>query len=296
MPARQTVGILGLGAIGRAAARNLLEDGFAVSAIRRPSSVDFPDWGGKLVDDAAALARDCDVVISCLANEAAMRAGFLAADGLVAGARPGLIVVEMSTFPVALKQELATALQARGATMLDSPISGTPPVVARRQGALFVSGDPAAVERCAAVLGSVAPKHPYVGAFGAGMAVKLVANFLVFVNTLATAEAMLLGTSAGIDPKVLIDAVGSSFAGTPVFNFRAPMMAERRYQPAPGPGRIMWKDLQFIRAQSDSLGLAGPLLDTTMQWFERLIAAGRGEDEGAAVYELLEQATRSKPA
>lgn len=281
------VGMLGLGRIGRAVAANLQAKGFSVAAVDRPSSRDF---GGTLHPTAAALAADSDVVISALASEAQMEEAFLAPDGLVAGSRDGLIVIEMGTFPVVLKRRLAEALAAHGGAMLDCPISGTPPVVTRREAVLFVSGAPDVIRRAAPVLDGVTPKQSVVGPFGAGMATKLVANFLVIAHTLATAEAMALGVGAGLDPRTLIDAIGQSFAGSPVFNFRAPMMASNTYRPAPGPARIMWKDLQYIREQSTSLGLEGPMLETALDWYRRLIDAGRGEDEGAAVYELLRKA------
>ena len=135
--AMKTVGILGLGNIGRAVAANLAEAGFEVTAVRRASAADFP----RLVDSPAELARTSDVVVAALASEEAMRSAYLGADGLVAGARPGLIAIDMGTFPVTLKRELADALAAKGAAMLDSPVSGTPPVVRAREAVLFVSGD-----------------------------------------------------------------------------------------------------------------------------------------------------------
>lgn len=290
MPAAK-VGILGLGRIGRVVAANLASEGFAVAAVERPSSRDF---SGPLQPDAAALAAASDVVISALASEAQMEDAFLAPRGLVGGAHKDLIVIEMGTFPVSLKRRLADALAARGAAMLDCPVSGTPPVVARREAVLFVSGDPEVARRAAPVLDAITPRQSFVGAFGAGMATKLVANFLVIANTLTTAEAMALGAASGLDPKTLIEAIGQSFAGSPVFSFRAPIMADRTYQPAAGPARIMWKDLQYIREQSDAAGLASPVLQAALEWYGRLIEAGRGEDEGAAVHELLRRTDRTR--
>ena len=282
----KTVGILGLGNIGRAVAANLAEAGFEVTAVRRASAADFP----RLVDSPAELARTSDVVVAALASEAAMRSAYLGADGLVAGARPGLIAIDMGTFPVTLKRELADALAAKGAAMLDSPVSGTPPVVRAREAALFVSGDEAAIERCRPILDAITPNHRTVGAFGAGMAVKWAANLLVTVQTFATAQAMLLGTRSGIDPQVLIEAIGASFASSPVFRSRAPLMAEARYQPALGPAHVFLKDLGYIDAECRRLGIVAPLIGPTLEWYARLIEAGRGNDEGAAIYELLKDA------
>ncbi|CAN5757952.1 NAD(P)-dependent oxidoreductase [soil metagenome] len=285
------VGILGLGRIGRVVAANLQDRGFAVATVDRPSSRDFT---GALRPDAATLAAESDVVISALASEAQMEAAFLAPDGLVAGAQDDLIVIEMGTFPATLKRQLADALAARGGAMLDCPISGTPPVVAKREAVLFVSGDREVARRAAPVLDAITPRQSYVGAFGAGMATKLVANFLVIAHTLATAEALALATASGLDGETVIAAIGQSFAGSPVFNFRAPLMQAGTYQPAPGPARIMWKDLQYIRVQSEALGLASPVLATALDWYGRLIEAGHGEDEGACIYELLRHQDRTR--
>ncbi len=288
------IGIVGLGKIGRAVADCLRADGYDVGALRRPSTLDFAAAGGRLADSAAALARESELLISCLATEDSMREAFLAADGI--GAHANLVVVEMGTFPRGLKQSLAAALAPSGAVMLDAPISGTPPVVAQRKAMLFVSGDRAVAEACAPFFASFAPLHRYVGPFGSGMAMKLVTNLLVILNTMSLAEAFLLGTRAGLDPHDMIAAIGPSFAGSRVFDFRAPMMAERRFQPAPGPAAIVWKDLNYIRAEAATLGLAAPLLGTALDWFGRMIESGRGQDECSAIFEVLEAAMQSPGA
>jgi 3-hydroxyisobutyrate dehydrogenase-like beta-hydroxyacid dehydrogenase len=284
--AMKKVGIVGLGNIGRAVAANLAEAGVEVTALRRPSAADFP----RLVENPAELARTCDVIVTALASEEAMRAAYLGVDGLAAGARDGGVIIDMGTFPVALKREIAEALAHKGTAMLDCPVSGTPPVVRTRQAVLFVSGDPAVIERCRPVLDAITSKHRTVGPFGAGMAVKWAANLLVTINTFATAQAMLLGMRSGIEPKVLIEAIGTSFASSPVFNARAPMMAEGRYQPAPGPAHVFLKDLRYIESECRRLGVAAPLIEPTLAWYARLLEAGRGNDEAAAIYELLKEA------
>ncbi len=281
------VGILGLGRIGRVVATNLQASGFSVATVDRPSTRDFAATGGALKPDAARLASESDIVVSALASEAQMEEAFLSPAGLLAGTHRRLIVIEMGTFPIALKRRLADAMALRGGAMLDCPVSGTPPVVARREAMLFVSGDRDVVERAAPVLDGISARRIYVGAFGAGTATKLVANFLVTSSTLALAEAFVLGTKSGLDPKLMIEAIGNSFAGSHVFDFRAPMMAARTYRPAPGPANIVWKDLQYIREQSEALHLATPVLNASLEWYGRLVNEGRGEDECAAVYEIL---------
>jgi 3-hydroxyisobutyrate dehydrogenase len=213
--------------------------------------------------------------------------------GLVQGTHPGLTVVEMGTFPVALKTELAERLRASGTPMLDSPISGTPSMVANKAGVLFVSGDKAVADRWTEVFSVFAPKNFYVGEFGCGMAIKLVTNFLVGANSLAVAEAFNFGIKAGLDPDLMIKVIGPSAGGSRVFEFRAPMIAQRKFRPAPGPAHILWKDLQFIRDENERLGLAAPILKAQLEWFGKMIAQGKENDEVAAIFEQLEAAPRS---
>jgi L-threonate 2-dehydrogenase len=286
--AKAKIGILGLGKIGRAAGENLLKDGYPVSAVRRASTADFPSVGGELVANAADLARGAQLLITCLPTVESMHEAFGGPSGLVAGAHDGLTVLEMGTFPVELKRQFADDLRAKGATMLDAPISGTPSMVANKAGVLFVSGDKAVAERWTDALASFAPKNFYVGEFGCGMAIKLVTNFLVGANSLAVAEAFAFGIKAGLDPDLMIKVIGPSAGGSRVFEFRAPMIAQRKFRPAPGPAHILWKDLQFIRDESERHGLAAPVLKAQLEWFGKMIAQGRENDEVAAIFELLE--------
>jgi 3-hydroxyisobutyrate dehydrogenase-like beta-hydroxyacid dehydrogenase len=290
---KPTIGILGLGKIGRAAGENLLKEGYRVLAVRRPSTEDFAGVGGALVATAAELARQCDLVITCLPDEASMHAGFEGPDGLAAGAHAGLTVLEMGTFAAELKAQLAALLKPKGAAMLDSPISGTPSMVASKVGVLFVSGDRAVADRCTDVINAFAPKNYYVGEFGSGMAIKLVTNFIVGANSLVVAEAFVFGIKAGLDPDLMIKVIGPSAAQSRVFDFRAPMIAQRKFKPAPGPAHILWKDLQFIRDESDRMGLAAPVLKAQLEWFGKMMSQGKQDDEVAAVFEMLESATQS---
>ena len=291
---KQKIGILGLGKIGRAVGENLLKDGYSVLAVRRPSTEDFTTVGGVLVGSAAELAQACDILITCLPTVDSMHEAYEASDGIVAGAHDGLTVVELGTFPVELKSGLAMKLKARNVAMLDCPISGTPSMVTAKNGVLFVSGVKAVADRCADVFGVFAPKNFYVGEFGCGMAIKLVTNFLVGANSIAVAEAFLLGIRSGLDPDLMIKVIGPSAGGSRVFDFRAPMIAARKFRPAPGPTHVLWKDLRFIQEQSSSLGLAAPILAAQMEWFGKMMSQGREDDEVAAIFEMLE--AESRPA
>ena len=281
------VGIIGLGKIGRACASNLIEDGFPVCSLSRPSTADFVDAGGHLCADTAELSATCDVIITCLASEAQMNDVYHGAKGLIAHARADQTVVEMGTFPATFKKPFADALAAKGVPMLDCPISGIPATVLQRNAIVFVSGDEAAAQSIQPVISSLAPKSSYVGAFGVGMATKFVTNLLVIVNSMALAEAMVFGNLSGLDSERMLKAVSPSAGGSAVLNFRGPIIAKRTYQPAAGPAAIVMKDLTYIRDHARAIGAATPLVETALDWFQRMIEEGRAEDECAGIYEVI---------
>lgn len=284
----EKIGILGLGLIGRVVAEMIMPQGYQCYAVRRPSTLDFTDVGGKLVDSPRELAQVSDILISALPTVASARETFYGDDGVVAGAHGGLTIIEMNTFPVAVKDELKRAIDETPAGIIDSPVSGTPPLIRAGKGVIMMSGDEAVCERVKPLLTHVAPKTSYVGPFGTGIKLKLMINFMVGANIVALAEGMLFGASMGLNTETMLDVAGSSAAGSTVFDMRAGIIAERKWQPCASPSRLLWKDLDIIEEQADALGLSAPLLRVCNQYYKKVAAAGRLEDECAVVYEILE--------
>ena len=287
------IGILGLGLIGRVAAEKLMPEGYECYAVRRPSTEDFPDEGGKLVETARELAEVSDIVISALPSVEASRAALEGPDGLLAGAHAGLTIIEMNTFPVAVKEEIEALVGPTPAAIIDCPVSGTQPIIRAGKGVIMMSGDEA---RCGAVksmLEKICPKTFYVGAFGTGIKLKLMINFMVGANTVALAEGMLFGAEMGLDPQLMIDIVGPSAAGSTVFGMRSGLIKDRAWQPCAGPSKLLWKDLDIVEEQADALGLSAPLLRICNEYYKKIAKAGRLEDECAVVYEILEAETKA---
>lgn len=284
----QTVGLLGLGGIGGMAARLLLQAGYGVQGINRPSARWLPDAGGALVDDAKTLARTVDIVIVALASEDAVEDAYLGPNGLVAGGRDGLIVADMGTFSVAQKEQVKAAFDPTGAQMLDTPISGTPEAMETGRAVIMMSGDAAACEVVRPVLELLAGKCPYVGDFGTGMKLKFVLNSLVAGHSMIAAEALLMGMRSGLDPQQIIDVVTPSVATSTQFELRAPIMAARKWQPPTAPARLVHKDLHYIVDHAERLGVPAPISKIAEHYFDKLGEMGRLEDELAAVFEALE--------
>jgi 3-hydroxyisobutyrate dehydrogenase-like beta-hydroxyacid dehydrogenase len=291
----EKVGILGLGLIGRLVAELLIPHGYECYAVRRPSSESFPEMGGALVDTARELAAVSDILLSTLPTVEAARETFSGDDGVIAGAHDGLTIIEMNTFGLAIKEELRQAVEGTPAVIIDAPISGTQPIIRAGNGVIMMSGDAAACERVTPMLKLVAPNTSRVGDYGTGSKLKLMINFMVGANTLALAEGMLFGASMGLDTQTMLDIVGSSAAGSTVFGIRAGIIAEREWQPCAGPSKLLWKDLDIIEEQADALGLSAPLLRVCNQYYKKVAAAGRLEDECAVVFEILESETSAPP-
>jgi 3-hydroxyisobutyrate dehydrogenase-like beta-hydroxyacid dehydrogenase len=289
----EKVGILGLGLIGRVAAEKLMPEGYECIAVRRPSTEDFPDVGGKLVETARELAEVSDIVISALPNVESAKTAMEGPDGLLAGAHDGLTIVEMNTFGVAVKEEIKALVDATPASILDCPVSGTQPIIRAGNGVIMMSGDEARCNAVKPVLEKICPKTFYVGDYGTGIKLKLMINFMVGANTVALAEGMLFGASMGLDPQLMIDIVGPSAAGSTVFNIRSGIIKDRAWQPCAGPSKLLWKDLDIVEEQADELGLSAPILRLCNDYYKKIEKAGRLEDECAVVYEILESETKA---
>ena len=289
----EKVGILGLGLIGRVAAEKLMPEGYECIAVRRPSTEDFPDVGGKLVETARELAEVSDIVISALPNVESARTALEGPDGLLAGAHDGLALIEMNTFGVAVKEEIKALVDATPASILDCPVSGTQPIIRAGNGVIMMSGDEARCNAVKPVLEKICPKTFYVGDYGTGIKLKLMINFMVGANTVALAEGMLFGASMGLNPQLMIDIVGPSAAGSTVFNIRSGIIKDRAWQPCAGPSKLLWKDLDIVEEQADELGLSAPILRLCNDYYKKIEKAGRLEDECAVVYEILEAETKA---
>ena len=283
----ERIGILGLGQIGGMAARLLLAAGHAVSAVDRPAAAWLPDAGGSLVPDAKRLAETSDIVIAALASEDAVEDAIFGNGGLAAGAGTGLIVADMGTFAVALKERVRDALQVKGAIALDTPISGTPQAMESGRAVIMLSGDADACGTIAPVMQVLAPKTPFVGPFGHGMKLKFVLNALVTNHVLVTAEALNMGVASGLDPQQIIDVVTPSVATSTQFELRGPLMAERKWDPPTAPARLVHKDMHYIVDHARALGVPAPVSTLTRDYYDRVAEMGLLEKELAIIFEAL---------
>ena len=288
MPAR--VGIIGLGIMGRAYAANLLAAGFAVSGFDIDPAA--ADWlraqGGTPAASAAHVAREAEVLITAVATPAAL-AAVLGKDGVAAGCDERTVVIEASTFPIELKDECAQPLRDAGAAVLDCPVSGTGAQAQTRDLIVYASGDEAQVDRCRPVFDGFAAKTIYVGAFGAGMKMKCIANHLVTIHNLAAAEALHLAARSGLDGQRVYEAICGGAGSSRMFEVRGPMMVAEAYEPPTMKFDVYIKDIDLIRSFARQALAPTPLLDACVSYYYAALAQGRDKQDTAGLYGVLKR-------
>ena len=281
----KSIGIIGLGIMGGAIARNLIAAGFRVGAfdIDKGRAAAAAASGVALRGSASEAADGADVVLTSLPSIAALDE---TAAALAAKRRPGLIVAEISTFPIEAKERARDRLAA-GIVMLDCPLSGTGAQAVTGDLALYGSGDEAAFARCREAFAGFARVSHYLGAFGNGSRMKFVANLLVAVHNAAAAEAIVLGTKAGLDPERILEVISSGAGNSRIFELRGPMMAKGVYTPPTATMHVLQKDSAIIAEFARALGVATPMLDAAAPLYDEAEAQGYAEEDVGAVHAVL---------
>jgi 3-hydroxyisobutyrate dehydrogenase-like beta-hydroxyacid dehydrogenase len=200
-----------------------------------------------------------------------------------------LVVIEASTLPLLDKEAARAALAEKGAVMIDCPISGTGTQAAARDLVFLASGDADSVAAARPLLERLGRTVKEVGPFGAGSKVKYVANLLVSIYNVATAEAMVLAATAGLDPAMVFDVLYDSAATSRIFQLRAPFMLAGVYEPPTAKVSMFVKDLDVIGSFANSLSCPTPLLAAIRPIYAAAMAQGMADLDGAAVHAVLEQ-------
>jgi L-threonate 2-dehydrogenase len=281
-----TVGMVGLGIMGSAMACHLLAGGHAVAGYDvDPGRVqELSAAGGTAVASAGQVAEAADLVLTSLPTADAARD--VVAELADAG-RPGLVVAETSTLPHEVKDACRRRLADSGGVLLDCPLSGTGAQALERDVVVLGSGDETAFERIRPVLETIARSVRYLGPFGNGSTMKLVANLLVAVHNAATAEAFALGEAAGLDPQQLYDTIRDGAGNSVIFEKRGRLMVDRTYEPATAKVSMFVKDVGVIAEFAGRLGLDTPVLAAVRPLYDRAVELGLAAVDAAALLEVL---------
>jgi L-threonate 2-dehydrogenase len=294
--ARDRVGVIGLGKMGLPIARNLMDQGFAVIGYRRSGSPELAEAGGIVAGSAAEVAAGADVLLSIVPDAAAVEDVIDGQDGTLRSLKPGTIHIEMSTIDVRRKARLRDGVQARGGDLLDCPISGSPGMVAPRLATTFASGDQESVSEVSAVLDAISGPWVYTGAFGTGARLKYIANLLLAVHTVAAAEAMALARRSGLDLGLVQQTLDTSIAASAIWTQRGPLMAERRWSPAPGPVGTLIPILEQIEDYAAEVGLSASVFAAAKMVFDKALADGWGDLDIASVHDQVSGPDGQEPS
>jgi 3-hydroxyisobutyrate dehydrogenase-like beta-hydroxyacid dehydrogenase len=286
----KTIGLAGLGNVGALLARNLLAAGIPVVGLARSRRPELEAAGMAHAASGAALADNCDVIITALPGAEQIGALVKVLSGQPRRAR---VLIDMSSYELATKTRHCEMLAGAGVIHLDCEISGLPPMIASRQAVIFKSGDAATIDALAPVFDAMAERHFMLGVFGAATKMKLIANTMVCVHNLMAAEALNIGERAGLSKADMVEVLGPSAAGSSTFRFKAPMMAARKFDNGPGPFRHMFGYLRRMAELAQSAGAQSVLLDAARGLYDRAEAEGRHGQDIAAILEIVETSNRN---
>ena len=295
--AKGMVGIVGLGIMGGAFARNLIKAGWRVvgtdvSSVRRREAARA---GVEIVGSVADVAAAAPTIITSLPKpQALMSVAHEIAKAKLKAKLKGKTIVEMSTFTIPDKEKAEKILRKAGHTMLDCPVSGTGAQAAAGDLVFYASGDTKAIRKIRPMFEAFGRTVYDVGAFGNGSKMKYVANLLVAVHNVASAEAMVLGMKAGLDPQMIFDLITAGAGNSRVFELRAPMMVKGNYKNATMKIDVWDKDMAVIGGYAKKIGVKTPLFDATKPIYAKAEKAGLGAQDTAAVCAVLEKMAKVK--
>jgi putative dehydrogenase len=283
------VGVIGLGFMGTAISANLIRAGFAVSGydVLKERTEILAASGGKALSSCREVAQEADVVLTSLPSLSAFQDVVWGREGIMASGRRGLIVMECSTLAVADKERARDDMQKAGMILLDCPISGGAHA-AEKDLVVYGSGLQDLYTKCIPIIEAFARSNYYLGPFGNGSKMKLVANLLVAIHNVSAAEAMVFGMKAGLDPEMIYRVTCDSSGRSRMFEVRAPRMVKNDYDNPSMKVKMFQKDLKIIDEFAKSLKCPTPLFSNSIQVYVGALAKGFDEQDTASVCAVLE--------
>jgi len=285
----QVIGFIGLGIMGRPMARNLLNAGYSLvvhSRSRGPVD-EIAKAGAKAAASAKDVAAQCDVLITMLPNSPEVELVALGPNGIIEGARPGLIFADMSTISPIVSQKIARALEPKGVAMLDAPVSGGEKGAIDGALSIMVGGDKDVFERVLPIFQAMGKTITLLGPLGFGGFTKLANQIIVAVNLTALAEALTLGKKAGLDRDLLLTALAGGLAGSKCLEQKRANYVSNTYNPG-FKVDLHYKDLGLIMESARALGVPLPATAVVQELFNALRVKGRGGLDHSGVITLLE--------
>jgi 2-hydroxy-3-oxopropionate reductase len=287
----QKIGFIGLGIMGKPMSKNLLKAGYSLTVYDTVSGVvdEVVTAGASSAINPKEIAEKVEMIITMLPNSPEVKEVVLGRDGILEGAKPGLIVVDMSSIAPLVSREIGRKLAEKGVAMLDAPVSGGEPKAINGTLSVMVGGEQAVFDHCLPVLKTMAASVVLVGPIGAGNVAKLANQIMVAIHLAAMSEALVLASKAGVEPELVYQAIRGGLAGSAVLDAKAPLAMDRKFDPG-FRIRLHIKDLSNVLETAHEIGVPLPLTAAVMEMMQALKVDGQGEaDHGSLIryYEKL---------
>ena len=279
------IGYIGLGVMGKPMAKNLLKAGhqLVVYDVVKEKVDDLVQAGAEPADNCRDAASRGDIIILMLPDSPEVEAVMLGEEGVLEGARPGSIIIDMSSISPLVDIALEKKAREKSLKMMDAPVSGGEPGAVAGTLAIMVGGDASTFDEIKGILNVMGKSVVRVGEIGAGQFTKLANQILVAVHLQAMSEALVFAKKAGLDVQKVYDAVKGGLAGSNVLNAKVPLVLKRNYKPG-FRIKLHIKDLKNALIVGRELGIPLPATAIAQTFFEACDAAGRGNlDHGALI-------------
>ncbi|MCL6519180.1 MAG: NAD(P)-dependent oxidoreductase [Armatimonadetes bacterium] len=288
------VGFIGLGTMGRPMVRNLLKSGFRVNIYgrRKPIMDELAAEGAVPAGSPAEVARRSGVVITMLPDSPDVKLVVTGPSGVLEGARPESVIIDMSTISPAVAKEIAKEAAEKGIYFLDAPVSGGEPGAIAASLSIMVGGDKAAFDKCLPIFQALGKNITYMGESGTGQMTKLCNQIICALNILAVCEGLMLGEKAGLNMEKLLSVVSAGAANSWMLSNLAPKMLAEDYEPG-FKVILQQKDLRLALGAAEEMKLPLPGTSLVHQLFRAVEAAGMGEKGTQALIIALKKLAAS---
>jgi 3-hydroxyisobutyrate dehydrogenase-like beta-hydroxyacid dehydrogenase len=284
------IGFIGLGAMGLPMAKRVLNAGHTMCTTfhrRRDPAEELQAMGASIVATPAEVGKAADVVITILPADAELKEVVFGATGILGGITNGKVLIEMTSCTALAMQEIAAAIQARGGSVLDAPVSGGTPAAEQGTLTIMVGGEAPLLERCRPLLQSMGTRILHVGKVGQGKIIKIVNQMMAAIHLLTIGEAFALGTKNGADPEVLYEVIKSSSGYSKMMDLRLPgFLLEGSFQPG-FKLDLMKKDVNLAIESAKASSTPLLLTSAVAQVFAAASAAGKGSNDFSAAAQFL---------
>ncbi len=284
------IGFIGLGIMGKPMAKNLIKAGheLVVYDVIKENVDNVVAAGAKAGTSSKDVAEQCPLIITMLPNSPHVKSVVMGENGVLEGAKPGTILVDMSSIAPLASQEIEKACAAKGVKMLDAPVSGGEPKAIDGTISIMVGGNKAVFDEVYDILMVMGGSAVYCGAIGAGNTTKLANQVIVALNIAAVSEGFLLAKKAGVDPALVFDAIKGGLAGSTVMNAKVPMILDRNFKPG-FKIDLHIKDLNNVLETGHAVGSPLPLTSLVMEMLQTLRADGEGQSDHSAIAKYYEK-------